>query len=174
MDNQAFCKGEALILSGRINEVKAAILLLEIDPATPQDEVVSAVILLKQFWHCMASQVKSKLSERRIALEMDMLFKLCGNNKSSEDSEGMDLEQLATSIVQSILPVSAAASLLGVSDFDATKPTFYDVLDELRRSIYHEFDLDDVDPSPEIVEKQVPYVRDIQAWRFVLVGVFAI
>lgn len=144
------------------------------EPTTPQDEVVSAVILLKQFWIYMNFRIKSKLSERRIALEMDILFKLCGDNQKSEDLEEMDLEQLATSMVQSILPVNATASLVGVSEFDATKPTFYDVLDELRRCIEHEFDLDDVDPPEEIAEKQVPYVRDIQAWRLVVARVFAI
>ena len=154
-ENAATCTGEALILDNRVDQSNAACLLLDVESGMnkPQDEVVGACLLLKEFWHCMSTSLKASLCEMNVVINMQSLH-TC-------DTEEVDPESIVRSIVDAILPVSTMG--LGATDFDAVKPTMHSIFGDIYNHIGNEFDLDEMELDEETAAKQLPYIKDLKA-----------
>lgn len=154
-ENVNACKGEALILANRIQVCEAATTLLDVEAGagTPksQEEIVAAVLVLKQHWHHMSSSLKAMLCERRLIVEIQSLS-TCASD---------EVEELARSVADTILPMSVMG--FAGAAFDGAKPTVHAVFSEIYHTISQDFDVEEMDPDEATAAKQTPFLLALKA-----------
>lgn len=117
----------------------------------PQDEVESAVLILRNHWHHLEFSAKSKIAERHITISLQTMHGM-------EEPTSDDYELAVAPIVEALMPVNASEQ--GGSVFDGQHPTFHSVVGEIIQKIAADFDLDDIEPD---AEKAKPFLLALKA-----------